>query len=201
MQTILKSRIALICVCLLLWVGCGESEDVTEPASLIGTWNLVTTNGKTLKADVQADNEDLEVRKATSKYVFSPTGTAFRKASITFWVKEEIHLGVWIEFTTFFEFTITAEGQYVVSEATLEFITSDRVNVEFSVSINTGGIPELEELQQELQQEFEQFAQEAEQEFKQQWELELETYTWKLDGDILTLSDDNTGVVEVYQKQ
>ena len=71
--------------------GCGSDEEelpdeVVSPEDLlVGTWELITIDGKTPKADAQQDigDEDSEVLTAEAKIVFAPNGSLFQEGSIT----------------------------------------------------------------------------------------------------------------------
>ena len=190
----------LIFFLLLGMLGCGgDEEDPVE--NLVGSWELITIDGKTPKEDAQEDDEDIEIRSAARKYVFASDGSLFAEISMSFSFQQTTLSaipGFNVEYTINYRFTVTINGNYVVSGSTLEFIIGDRVNAEVDFSINTGGIPELERLEQELKQWAQEWAQEFEQEFKQEWELKLETYTWELEEDLLTLRN---GSEEVYRKK
>ena len=96
----------------------------------------------------------------------------------------------------------TIKGSYVVSGSTVEFIQSgDAINVEAHVSWETPGNPELtQQLEQllDLEQKSQEAAAEVEQEFARDFGLELDTHTFDLEGNILTLMN---GSVRVYRKR
>ena len=202
MITILRNCLILLLVCLnsTSLFGCGGDEDTSE--NLVGTWELVTIGGKTPNAYFQQDigDEAADVVSVAAKLVFASNGSLFREASFVIsW--EDPTLTVLIpDFGFKMNATVTVNGSYVVSGSTVEFISGDRVNVDIDFSINTGGIPEFAQLEQDLKESAEELSQEAEQELAEEFGLDLETWTWSLEGDILTLSKTD-GSEEVYRKK
>ena len=218
--------VKFVYTCLLLcWVvsvgllGCGgdEVEEERDPLEdLVGSWELIKIGSKTPEAYFQGDGNDGAVSEASMKLVFASDGSLYREASISFSETESIDteiLGLKVEYTIELKLKITVNGSYVASGSTLEIISGDRVNsdVSFSVSydVDTAGIPELEELElelnekaRELEKEFNEEFKEAErsleQEFREEFGLELTTYTWHLENDLLTLTNEDQ---EVYRKK
>ena len=186
--------------------GCGgdneETSDDQDPSkNLVGTWELITVDGKNPKADSQQDigDEETEVLDSAGKVVFASDGSLFREVSLTVRILIEssralIYLRMRMGFTI--------KGSYVVSGSTVEFIQSgDAINVEAHFSWETPGNPELtQQLEQLL--DLEQISQEAaakmEQEFERDFGLKLDTHTFDLEGNILTLMN---GSVRVYRKR
>ena len=186
--------------------GCGgdseETSDDQDPSkNLVGTWELITVDGKTPKADLQQNtvDEEIEILDSAGKVVFASDGSLFQERSFTFRILIEsspdlIYLRMRMGFTI--------KGSYVVSGSTVEFIQSgDAISVEAHVSWETPGNPELtQQLEQllDLEQESQEAAAEAEQEFARDFGLELDTHTFDLEGNILTLMN---GSVDVYRKR
>ena len=186
--------------------GCGgdneETSDDQDPSkNLVGTWELITVNGKTQKAHFQQDtgDEEIELLDFAEKVVFASDGSLFQEMLFTVRILIEsspdlIYLRVRMGFTI--------KGSYVVSGSTVEFIQSgDAINVEAHFSWETPGNPELtQQLEQllDLEQESQEAAAEAEQEFARDFGLELDTHTFDLEGNIFTLMN---GSVRVYRKR
>ena len=72
-----------LCVFLILLgiFGCGGDDDTSDAdedpsENLVGTWELITIDGKTPKADLENDlkNEEAEVISAASKIVLASDG-------------------------------------------------------------------------------------------------------------------------------
>ena len=200
-------------------LGCGGDEIEAEKdplEDLVGTWELIKIGGKTPQAYFQGDGNDGEVSEASMKLVFASDGLLYREALISFSETESIDTEVRslkVEYTIGLKMKITVNGSYVVSGSTLEIISGERVNADvsfsFSYDVDTAGIPELEELEQELnekarelekefKEEFKEVERALEQEFRDEFGLELTTYTWHLENDLLTLTDEDQ---EVYRKK
>lgn len=203
-----KSIFCFFCILLAIF-GCGSDEEEpvveeTPSEKIVGSWDLVTVNGKSLKADVQEDAENgWEVVEAGEKLVFAPDGSLFKEASIGMKLRVEdssIVDGWLLDFTVRMYFKLTLNGTYVISDQTIEFISGVRVNVEFDFSIDdTANIPELENLEQEMKESLSESTQEFEQEFASEFELELDTHTFDFNGDRLTLVQGSERIV--YRKR
>ena len=179
MITIWKNCVYLLLLCfvLLSMFGCGGDEDASE--DFVGTWELVTVDGITPQANFQSTmGNEFDVLTGGGKYVFSSDGSLFMEASLSSLIE-----------LIKFDMTITASGSYVVSGSTVELVSGDRVNVEVNFSGNIEGISDIELLERELEQE-------AEQDFG----LTTDTWSWSLEGDLLTLSNSN-GSEEIYRKR
>lgn len=117
----------------------GCDRDASEV--LVGTWELVTIDGKTPKVHFQQDLESQEtnVLAAALKLVFAPDGSLFREVSLSLQVSM---LGISLRI----QMIVTVNGSYVVSSSTVEFISGDRVNIEFNISSDNKGDSEFEQL-------------------------------------------------------
>ena len=189
----------ILCIFLILLgvFGCGGDEEDTS-SDLVGTWELIRIDGKTLKASFQQEigDEEIEVLDSAGKIVFASDGSLFQEASLTGRILIEsspnlIYLRMRIHFTI--------EGRYVVSGLTVEFIqSSDDLNAEAYFSWET---PENPELKQRLENllDLEQISQEAaaelEQEIARDFGLALDTHTFDLEGNILTLRNGSERVL------
>ena len=198
---------------LLCWVvsvgllGCGGDDDPLE--DFVGSWELIQIDGKTPEADFQGDGDFGVVSDASMKLVFASDGSLYQEASVSFSATEPIDTeipGLKVELAMEIQLKMTVKGNYVVSGSTLEIISGDQVNADVSASVvydvDTNGIPELEALEQELNEEAraleKEFERSVEQEFKEGFGLDLTTYTWHLENDLLTLTN---GDQEVYRKK
>ena len=186
--------------------GCGgdseETSDDQDPSeNLVGTWELITVDGKTPKAELQQNtvDEEIEILDSAGKLVFASDGSLFQERSFTVRIlikssPDLIYLRMRMGFTV--------KGSYVASGSTVEFIQSaDAINVEAHLSWETPGNPELtQQLEQllDLEQESQEATAEAEQEFARDFGLELNTHTFDLEDNILTLMN---GDVRVYRKR
>ena len=186
--------------------GCGgdneETSDDQDPSkNLVGTWELITIDGKTPKAYFQQDigDEEIELLDSAGKVVFASDGSLFQEVLLTVRILIEsspdlIYLRM--------RMGITIKGSYVVSGSTVEFIQSgDAINAEAHISWETPGNPELtQQLEQLLdwEQKSQEAAAELEQEFARDFGLELDTHTFDLEDNILTLMN---GSVNVYRKR
>ena len=189
-----KSFLFLVCFPFLFGLfGCG-SDDGNPSENLVGTYELLTIDGKTLKEDLEADIEDGEVLAVTAKLVFSADGSLYQEVEMSIvLIDPEIP-----DFSFDFKFKVTASGKYVVSDTSLEFISGDQVNIATDLSINTGETPVDPELEQLVEQLEETLTQEFETELKEEFRLELTTYTWRLEDNLLTL---HSGSEEVWRKK
>ena len=198
MTTIDKSKSIFWCFLILLGIfGCGDEDTpiVNEDPSekIVGSWELITIDGKSLKVDAQQDwgNEEGEVVEATEKFVFGADSSFFREISLVLKqrVKDSSVIpNLLLDFTIRLHFSFTLNGTYIVSDQVIEFILGDRVNVDFDFSIDDAeSFPELEELEQEIKESMQESARELEQEFVSELELELDTHTFDFEGDHLTL--------------
>ena len=221
------AKIVYICLlfCCLVSVGllgCGGDEVEEEKElleDLVGTWELIRIDGKTPQTFLQEDENEFEVTAASMKLVFASDGSLYRELSFTFQGTGTFDTEIpdlTVDFTAGFKMKFTIKGSYVASGSTLEVILDDQsqLNVDFSFlpvsyDVDTRGIPELEKFEQELNekaqelnQEFKErsneFEREAEQEFKEEFGLDLTTYTWHIESDLLTLRNGDT---EVYRKK
>ena len=159
--------------------GCGGDEDASE--DLVGTWDLVTVDGRTPVGDIQRHiGNEFDVLTAEGKNIFSSDGSFF----------QEVSFSALIDFVKM-EISVTASGSYVISDSTVELISGDRVNVVVNITGNTEGISDsdIEQLEREIEQQGE-----------QDFGLTTATWTWRLEGDILTLSQTD-GSEEVYKKK
>ena len=201
-QDIANTLYSILCFLLILFglFGCGGDEEAASK-DLVGTWELITVDGKTPRAYFQqiAENEDFEVLAMALKVVFASDGTLFQELSFTARAlintsPSLIYLRVYMRFII--------KGHYVVSDSTVEFIRAfDATNIQTDFSLETPGNPELKQrLDQDL--DWEQYEQDLESEVKQEAQdffgLELDTYTYNVEGDILTLTN---GSEDVYKKR
>ncbi len=160
MVKIVYTCLIFCCLVLVVLLGCGgdEVEEEKDPLEdLVGTYELVKIGGKTPEAYFQ--NEiDAEVSEGSMKLVFAPDGSLYREASFLASFTETIDpaeiydLMVDVIFELKFKFTVN--GSYVASGSTLEIISGDQINTDFSITVSvdveTLGVPELEEFEQEL---------------------------------------------------
>lgn len=195
---------------ILLVLGCGSddvetsTEDPDPSKEIIGSWELILSDGKTPIAIIQQDQEDeAEVIAATNKRVFSSNGSFFQELSVVIkyrWEDDTVFRGFWVELT--FEMTVTVSGSYVISDRVIELISDNRVSIDFDASLQTVEIPELQEwgedLQEEINESKKQIQKELEEEFREEYRLQIETFTFDLEGDRLILSN---GSKDVYKKR
>lgn len=186
--------------------GCGGDEDTENPSEkIVGSWELITINGKSPKTDAQQDFEDDEgeVVDAGEKLVFGADSSFFREIVLV--LKQRVKNstiipGLWLDFTMRLSMSFTLNGTYVISDQVIEFIQGDRVNVDFDFSIDDAeAFPELEEREQEIKELVQESARELEQELVSEFALELDTYTFGFEGDSLTLMQKNTN--RIYRKR
>ena len=203
------SRILCFFLILLGIFGCGDEDTsvVNEDPSekIVGSWELITIDGKTPKADSQQDigDDEGEVVEAGVKFVFGADSSFFREYSLV--IKQRVKdnsvviPGLLLDFTIRYYLSLTLNGTYIISDQVIEFIQGDRVNVDFDFSIDdTESFPALEELEQEVKESLQEFARELEQKFVSELELELDTHTFDFEGDRLTLMN---GSKSVYRKK
>ena len=203
------SRILCFFLILLGIFGCGDEDTsvVNEDPSekIVGSWELITIDGKTPKADSQQDrgDDEGEVVEAGGKFVFGADSSFFREYSLV--IKQRVKdnsvviPGLLLDFTIRYYLSLTLNGTYIISDQVIEFIQGDRVNVDFDFSIDdTESFPALEELEQEVKESLQEFARELEQKFVSELELELDTHTFDFEGDRLTLMN---GSKSVYRKK
>ena len=205
------SQYFLIFLMLLGIFGCGSGEHTETPVldedpseKIIGSWELVSRNGKLPKVAMQQDlaDEDLEVLEADIKLIFAADSSLFGYISLgmaELIKSDSVIPGLWVDFTVNFDFTLTLSGSYVVSYQTIELIWGGRVKIDFDVSINTRDIPELQELEAELKESMRESGQEWEAELREAFALELQTYTYDFQGNRLILS--NSSDKEVYERR
>ena len=100
---------------------------------LVGTWELLTIDGKTPEVHFQRDLESQEtnVLAAALKLVFASDGSLFQEVSFSLQVPMP---GI----SSRIQMVVTVNGSYVVSSSTIEFISGDRANIEFNISDNNG---------------------------------------------------------------
>ena len=202
------SRILCFFLILLGIFGCGDEDTsvVNEDPSekIVGSWELITIDGKTPKADSQQDigDDEGEVVEAGRKFVFGADSSFFREYSLV--IKQRVKdssviPGLLLDFTIRYYLSLTLNGTYIISDQVIEFIQGDRVNVDFDFSIDdTESFPALEELEQEVKESLQEFARELEQGLVSELELELDTHTFDFEGDRLTLMN---GSKSVYRKK
>ena len=179
--------------------GCGGDEGTTSE-DLVGTWELITVDGKMPRADVQqiAGNEDFEVLAVALKVVFASDRTLFQELSIT--ARRLINTSPSLIYLRMY-MSLTTKGRYVASDSTVQFIQAlDPTNIQMDFSWETPGNSDLK---QRLDQnsDWEQYEQELESAFRQgaqDFGFEVDTYTYKVEGDILTLTN---GIEDVYRKR
>ena len=183
--------------------GCGDDEDTSE--ALVGTWELVALDGESLESDQQSDrgNAGTDVTNMKIKVVFGSDGSWVSEIILSQrWLLEEGFSveGVYVESTIILIETITVKGTYVVSGSTIELMSGDRRNVKKEIAYDWPEIEgiDFDALEKAIEQELglEHWKEETESEF----ELTTDTYTWDLEGDILTLSQTD-GTEEVYRRK
>lgn len=201
----------ILCFFLILLgiFGCGDDEvetsddEVETPdeavdtsAKIIGTWELITIDGKKPKAYIQQDieNEATEVLEVENKMIFASNGIFRQEASITtrlliddvpspIYLRSHLH--------------ITTKGRYAVSFPTIVLISDDDSDVKLDISLETPGNPELKK-QLEQQAAWKQLKAETQQEAADDFRLNLNIHTLELEGDILTPTNDSE---IVYKKR
>ena len=202
-------RILCFFLILLGFFGCGGDEvdtaddevdtadEVDTSAKIIGTWDLITIDGKKPKAYVQQDIEDeaTEVLAVANKILFASNGIFRQETSITSRVLIiDSPTPVYIRSLL----RITTKGRYAVSISTIVFIYSnDDSDIKLDLSVHTPGNPKLKQ-QLEQQAEWKELKAKAKQEAPHDFKLDLDIQTLELEGDILT-STKNGEVV--YRKR
>ena len=183
--------------------GCGGDEDTSE--TLVGTWELVTIDGESLKSDQQWDrgNEGPDVANMEVKSVFGSDGSWVSEITLSHrWLLEEgvLVAGVSVKPTIILTETITVNGSYVVSGSTIELMSGNSRNVKKEIAFDWPEIEgiDFEALEKAVEQELglKHWAEETESAF----EVTTDTYTWNLEGDILILSQTD-GREEVYRRK
>ena len=183
--------------------GCGGDEDTSE--TLVGTWELVAIGGESLKSDQHFDRRDegTDVANMEVKSVFGSDGSWVSEITLSHrWLLEEGVLvkGVYVNPAITLTETITVKGSYVVSGSTIELMSGDSRNVKKEIAFDWPEIEgiDFEALEKAVKQELglKHWAEETESAF----ELTTDTYTWNLEGDILTLSQ-TKGTEEVYRRK
>lgn len=207
-----------LCVFLILLgvFGCGgdddtsgADEDSSEDSSknLVGTWELITVDGKTPKADFEngLKNEEIEVIAVASKMVLASDDALFQDWSLTVRTLIQAPPKIYIRSRVL----QTVEGRYVVSGSTIELIRpGDDVRFTIHTSWETPGNPVLKQ-QLEQDPDWEEFRQGFEAGLKEElqknvdnWALQLSTHTFDLThmfglaNDRLTLINGSTRVYE-----
>ena len=190
----------ILCVFLILLgiFGCGGDEvdtagdevdtagdEVDTAAKIVGTWELITIDGKTPNAYIQQDIEDeaTEVLAVANKIVFASNGIFRQETSITSRLLIiDSPTPVYIRSLL----RITTKGRYAVSISTVVFIYSnDDSDIKLDLSLDTPGNPKLKQ-QLEQQAEWKQLKAKAKQEAPHDFKLDLDIHTLELEGDILT---------------
>ena len=207
----LTYTIRILCLFLILLgiFGCGgdseeTSDDQDSSKNLVGTWELITIDGKTPKADAQKNlqSEETEVLALAAKIILASDGALFQEVSLTVRTLIEVPPNpIYIRSRV----RQTVEGRYVVSGSTIELIRSgDDIKVTTHTSWESPGNIELkQQLEQdpdseEFRQGFEAGLKDALEKNADNWALQLSTNTFDLEGDILTLTN---GSKQVYKKR
>ena len=207
----LTYTIRILCLFLILLgiFGCGgdseeTSDDQDSSKNLVGTWELITIDGKTPKADAQKNlqSEETEVLALAAKIILASDGALFQEVSLTVRTLIEVPPNpIYIRSRV----RQTVEGRYVVSGSTIELIRSgDDMKVTTHTSWESPGNIELkQQLEQdpdseEFRQGFEAGLKDALEKNADDWALQLSTNTFDLEGDILTLTN---GSKQVYKKR
>ena len=165
--------IAVLLSCLMLVVmliGCGEDADEPSAEDLVGTWGPVVPRGETPNDAVQL-----------TEVVFGADSALFWKVH----VKGE-------EDGVAFKIDVTMRGTYVVSGLSLTFVgKSVETKADFTFP------PPTEEIESEVLIGLtKELSNQAKTEIEQDFESENWNGTWRLAGDILTLTrDDGTEIV------
>ena len=201
----------ILCVFLILLgvFGCGGDEvdtaddevdtaddEVDTAAKIIGTWELITIDGKKPKAYIQQDIEDeaTEILAVANKILFASNGIFRQETLITSRVLIlDAPTPVYIRSVL----SITTKGRYAVSISTVVFIYSNDEDIKLDLSLDTPGNPKLKQ-QLEQQAEWKELKAKAKQEAPHDFKLDLNIQTLELEGDILTST--NNGKV-VYRKR
>ena len=183
--------------------GCGDDEDASE--TLVGTWELVAIDGEIFKSDQKSDrgNAGTDVANMEVKSVFGSDGSWVSEITLSHrWLLEEgVRVkGVYVNPAIILTETITVKGSYVVSGSTIELMSGDSRNVKKGIAFDWPEIEgiDFETLEQAVKQEL--GLKHWEEETESEFEVTTDTYTWDLEGDILTLSQAN-GREEVYRKK
>ena len=207
----LTYTIRILCLFLILLgiFGCGgdseeTSDDQDSSKNLVGTWELITIDGKTPKADAQKNlqSEETEVLALAAKIILASDDALFQEMSLTVRTLIEVPPNpIYIRSRV----RQTVEGRYVVSGSTIELIRSgDDMKVTTHTSWESPGNIELkQQLEQdpdseEFRQGFEAGLKDALEKNADNWALQLSTNTFDLEGDILTLTN---GSKQVYKKR
>ena len=153
----LTYTIRILCLFLILLgiFGCGSdseetSDDQDSSKNLVGTWELITIDGKTPKADAQKNlqSEETEVLALAAKIILASDGALFQEMSLTVRTLIEVPPNpIYIRSRV----RQTVEGRYVVSGSTIELIRSgDDMKVTTHTSWESPGNIELK---QQLEQD------------------------------------------------
>ena len=183
--------------------GCDTDEDTSE--ALVGTWELVALDGESLISDQQSGRGDAgtDVTNMEIKVVFGSDGSWVSEIILSQrWLLEEGFSveGVYVESTIILIETITVKGTYVVSGSTIELMSGDRRNVKKEIAFDWPEVEgiDFDALEKAIEQEL--GLKHWEEETESEFELTTDTYTWNLEGDILTLSQTD-GTEEVYRRK
>ncbi|MDE0324605.1 MAG: hypothetical protein OXN27_11895 [Candidatus Poribacteria bacterium] len=188
--------------------GCTGEKDILPPedpaSQLVGTWELLTIDGKTPIESLQGAlttqeaGFKIELYTARTKLVFASDTALYRKVRVTFdCTVSETLAGVHLVFRVPIDYT--TKGNYVVAGTTLEMIYGEVENFTLGDFQWTHVDPRLKDTPAALadfQREFEQGFSEGFQQTIQSG-LKLSTYTWSVSGARLTLTNDTT---RVYRK-
>ena len=190
--------------------GCGSDEvdtaddevdttddEVDTATKIVGTWELITIDGKKPKSYVQQEIEDeaWEVLAVVNKIICASNGIFRQETSMTTRqliadAPTPVYIRSVIRWTT--------KGRYAVLISTVVFIHSkDDPDIKLDLSLDT---PRNPKLKQELEQEAEwkEFKANAKQEAPHNFRLDLNIQTLELEGENLTST--NNGKV-VYRKR
>ena len=156
-------------------------DEVDTAAKIVGTWELITIDGKTPNAYVQEDieNEAAEVLAVANKIVFASNGIFRQETSITSRLLIiDSPTPVYIRSLL----RITTKGRYAVSISTVVFIYSnDDSDIKLDLSLDTPGNPKLKQ-QLEQQADWKQLKAKAKQEAPRDFRLDLDIHTLELEG-------------------
>lgn len=192
----------------LLCFGCGGDDTeilkkTFTPEDFVGTWELIKINGKSAKAHYQEDweedsGEEGTVQTAMNKIVFASNGSVFEELYLFISIPFE-NISGWTNVYLGMSVRATIKGSFVVSESAVEFIFShDNLFFKFDFSWNSDD-PDFEREANRIL-DIEEIEKEWNQDVKEQLTrgLELNTYTFDLEEDLLTLGN---GDRKVYRKR
>ncbi len=163
-KIIADKSLLLVFLIILGMLACGADDELSvdeddDNHTIVGTWQIVSIDGMSMRELLYQQLGDLEgknpIAEADDNLIFNADGSFFREISMT--IKQDLEDDVIFnappDITLKIAVSITFGGTYEISDKTVEFIITERLDADVDISLEGEGaefILKVEDVKREL---------------------------------------------------